>query len=973
MGYAFHSLRERLLLLVLFASLPVLALIAHSAIEQRAAALAAAERSAQSLVVLATRGQAQLIADTRQMLVTLSQLPVVAPDAPAAACRDLLGAIHRSNTHYTNIGVAGLDGDIYCSAVDMPVTVNIGDRSYFRRAVESGGFGIGDYQVGRVTGISAMNFGYPLRNGQGRIIGVVYAALSLSWLNNLAGSVDLPEGSTVTLIDSNGTIVARYPQPDSWVGRTMTGTPLVDAVLAHQGERSMVLEGLEGTMRLYSFAPLPAGATGNIYVTVGIPESAVFDAVHREIARNLAVMMIVMLLALAAAWYGSKVLVIRPVHAITRAARRLANGEMSARTGVEYGADELGGLARDFDVMASTLQRVNRALKTLSAGNRTLVRATDEGRLLEQMCRTIVEVGDYQAAWVGYCEDEGKCLRPVAYAGFTESAAKGQLSVLSLETLDRAGSPIVGLVRTGGVKPVRHDAGQPGFSPWPDCPELEHAATSVIFPLLTDACLVGVLVIYSRDAEAFDDEELELLDESAGDLAYGIATLRMREQHRKATETIMEMAWHDSLTGLPNHAFLEDRLSRQLGGRRGDGRSLALLFLDIDRFSEINSALGFTQGDLLLQEVARRLRSISGPGDMVARMRGDEFAMLTLASDPEEIAQNMLDVLDRPFHISELTLVISATIGIALSPDHGDDVEHLVRHADVAAREAKQSGRRFARYSAAHDVDRARSLTLAGELKHAIERGELVLYYQPKLDMRDLGLNGVEALVRWMHPLRGMIPPNEFITLAEHTGLIRPLTSWVIEAALRQARYWHQQGHDFRIAVNLSARNLKDAGLLEQLHAQVERTGARPEWLEFELTESAIMDDPLNAMKTLNSLSELGIGLYIDDFGTGYSSLAYLQRLPVDAMKIDKSFVGDMLKDRDLAKIVRSTIDLAHDLDLKVVAEGVENAEVWKRLAELGCDVAQGYFISRPLPASELERWLGQRRDDPLRYIRDCR
>jgi diguanylate cyclase len=973
MYYAFHSLRERLLLLVLFASIPVLSLIVYTAISQRHAAVIEAERSTLNLVSLASREQSQLVADTRQMLVTLSQLPALAPEAPVQGCRDLLGAVHQSNTHYTNIGVATLDGNIYCSAVDLDRPVNISDRSYFRRTVESRSFGIGDYQIGRLTGIRALNFGYPVLDREGAVVSVIYAALNLSWLNNLAEGIDLPAGSTMTLIDSSGTILARYPEPETWVGTSQRGSAIVEAVLQHQGEKSMVLGGLEGLTRLYSFAPLHDGATGSVYFAVGIPESEVFAVVNQSLVRNLSLMLVVVMLALAVAWFGSSALVIRPVRAITRAAHSISRGDLSARTGLYYGDDELGRLARDFDTMAASLQHVNRAMKTLSAGNRTLVRASDEMELLSIMCRTIVEVGGYHAAWIGYLDDNGEYLRPVVHAGFDEDSAVSRNNALSLGELARNHSPFTRLMHDNSATSLRCDIGETGFSPWPDCKEIEGCASSITMPLRAADDLVGFITIYTRDPDAFNKGEMELLEEFAGDIAFGIASLRTREQHRKATEKIMHMVMHDSLTDLPNHVFVQDRLKGNLSVRDADGRYRALLLLDIDRFREINSALGYSQGDLLLQEVAHRLRSVAGDSDLVARMRGDEFAILTVSHDPAVIAQTVLDELDRPFNLGGLTLAISATIGIAPFTEHGEQVEHLVRHADVAMHEAKKSGRRFLVYSASLGVDLARNLTMAGELKKAIESEELVLFYQPKVEMSDMSLGGVEALVRWRHPVRGMIPPNEFISLAEHTGLIKPLTCWVLEAALQQSREWHAQGRDICIAVNLSARNLQDALLTGQLRSLFARTGTRPEWLELELTESAIMNDPLNAMMILNSLSESGVRLYIDDFGTGYSSLAYLQRLPVNALKIDKSFVIDMLKDSDLAKIVRSTIDLAHDLDLKVVAEGVETIEVWNSLLDLGCDAAQGYFISRPLPVAEFEKWLDNYRNDPRRYIRDCR
>lgn len=367
----------------------------------------------------------------------------------------------------------------------------------------------------------------------------------------------------------------------------------------------------------------------------------------------------------------------------------------------------------------------------------------------------------------------------------------------------------------------------------------------------------------------------------------------------------------------------------------------------------------------MLKDVGRRIRGVLKEDELVARMRGDEFGILLPASDTElagAAAQRIQDALGTPFAMSGLMLNVSAAVGISLCPQHGSEATRLIRYADVAMRQAKKSGKGYIFYTAEQDEGSLRRLALAGELRRAIEEDELVLHYQPKIDMRTGQVCGAEALVRWIHPQQGMIPPDEFIPLAEHTGLIKPLTDWVVEAALRQSSDWRHAGVALPVAVNLSARNLRDAELLSKMARLVAAWGAEAGWLELEITESAVMDDdPEGALEILKRLSKLGFTLFIDDFGTGYSSLGYLKRLPVNAVKIDKSFVIDMLKNADSAAIVRATVVLAHDLGLKVVAEGIENQETWNRLAALGCDVAQGYHISKPLPAEQFKKWFDER------------
>lgn len=964
MGHSSTGLRARLLLLVLAAVIPAFWLIGYTAIAQREQATQSATTEAMNLVRLAAREKNQLIASTRQALMSLAQLPAVR--RPGGACDRTLAQLLTTLPHYTNLGVAMPNGRVFCSARPMAQPVNIADRIYFQRAVQTRDFGVGDYQIGRITGVAAVNFGYPVIGDSGNLEAVVYAALDLSWLNQLFTTIDIPAGSTLAVIDRRGTILTRYPDAEKWMGKPVGESPLLQGVLAHRGKGTAELEGLDGVTRLYAFAPLHDYLSGNAYVTVGIPKTAALAGAERVFARNMLLLLLVAALALAAAWVGSDIFVLRRVRALATAAQRLARGDLSARTGLPHGNEELGQLARSFDDMASALQRVNRALKTLGAGNRALVRATDEHALLEQMCRVIVDIGGYRLAWVGYAEqDEDKTLRPVAQAGFTGDLVSliRVTGSLSWADTERGRGPAATAVRTGRNCVMQNILTDPRFAPWREEAHRRGYASAAALPLRISGQTLGALSIYSEDPVAFNVEEMELLSEAAEDLTFGIAGLRMRGEHERAHETITRMAYYDSLTGLPNHAQFARHLERALAEPDTGGKSLALLLLDLDRFREINDALGFAQGDQLLKDVGARLRDALGAETLVARMRGDEFAVLSPAGDAgsaQRTAHRILAALESPFALRDITLDVSGSIGITLAPQHGGDVAELIRQMDVAMRCAKKSGARYAFYTAEKQGDSARRLVLARELRQAIENSELLLHYQPKIDMRKRAVCGVEALVRWARPGNGMVAPDEFIPLAEHTGLIKPLTEWVLTAALRQVSAWRAAGLALPVAVNLSAFNLRDAELLDRIERLFVELGAKGEWLEIEITESAIMEDPDGALEILTRLNGLGIALFVDDFGTGYSSLGYLQKLPVDAVKVDKSFVKGMLTDADSGAIVRATITLAHDLGIKVVAEGVENQKMWDRLARLGCDVAQGYLIGKPMPAADFERWLDE-------------
>ncbi len=450
-----------------------------------------------------------------------------------------------------------------------------------------------------------------------------------------------------------------------------------------------------------------------------------------------------------------------------------------------------------------------------------------------------------------------------------------------------------------------------------------------------------------------------------GQLAHSFEQMRVSVAQKQAQ--ILQLAYWDGLTGLPNRMQFRDAVRDAIAqaqthtAAQGTAATVAVIMLDLDRFKHVNDVLGYRVGDLLLGRVGERLsQQVVRGGDLVARLGGDEFAVLLRDGDAalaESVAQRIAAAFDAPLTLEEHTIDMGAGIGMACWPQHAADADVLLSRAEVAMYAAKRRTQGPLMYHAAIDAASSQTLSLLTELRRAVDQGELRLYLQPKL-MLDTGrVGGAEALVRWAHPQRGLVPPMEFIPFAEQTGFIRTLTMWVFEEAARQWLALQSQGIQLVLSVNLSTRDLLDPELPQKFDALLVKHRVPAEAFCLEITESAIMDDPQRALGTLNRLSALGFKLSIDDFGTGYSSLAYLKRLPVDELKIDKSFVMSMVEDLDDAKIVRSTIDLAHNLGLTVVAEGVENAKVWDLLRELNCDEAQGFHMGRPMPASEIAQW----------------
>ncbi|MFC1748761.1 EAL domain-containing protein [Pseudomonadota bacterium] len=478
---------------------------------------------------------------------------------------------------------------------------------------------------------------------------------------------------------------------------------------------------------------------------------------------------------------------------------------------------------------------------------------------------------------------------------------------------------------------------------------------------ISEVCEIAgcISVVVCRDITATKQAESEI-NSLKEDLEQRVVK-RTREL-ASVNKELQHQALHDALTSLPNRVLLQDRLQQATRAAKREGHSLALMITDLDRFKEINDTLGHHYGDLLLQQVAVRVRASLRDSDTVARLGGDEFAVLlpAIQHDDQAIqaAMKISKAMEAPFILENQHFHVGISIGIAMYPKDGEESAHLMRRADVAMYVSKRSQHEYSFYSPEQDQHSASRLAMASELRIAMEEKQLHVKYQPTVDLKTKKVIGVEALLRWQHPEKGTILPNEFIPLAEQTGMIKSITSFVLEESLQQLHLWHSSGLNLRMAINLSARNLSDPELAANIATQIERWRAIPQQVQLEITESAIMEDTTRAMNTLSRLSAMGIKLSIDDFGTGYSSLAYLKQLPVQEIKIDRSFVEDMLMNNEDKVIVRSTIDLAHNMGHSVIAEGANNDETITLLTEMGCDMAQGYFICTPLSATEVMQWL---------------
>ena len=517
--------------------------------------------------------------------------------------------------------------------------------------------------------------------------------------------------------------------------------------------------------------------------------------------------------------------------------------------------------------------------------------------------------------------------------------------------------------------------------------EIERVFAHYVHPEDRDSVLTAVRELLASDSNSLHQQHrlvraderviwvsasLSIVRDTDGRPSFGILMVQDETERKAAEEALLRQselnehqALHDSLTDLPNRTLFRDRIEQAIAIAKREGGQLAVAMMDLDRFKDVNDSLGHHAGDALLVEIGRRLRSTLRCSDTVARLGGDEFGLLISKPrgkrDAVVVIEKIRAALEQPVVVDGLGLPAEGSIGIAMYPQHGEDVETLLRRADVAMYSAKEEKAGYVFYDGSRSESDPARLTLVSELRRAIEQHELVLYYQPKAALASGAVDSVEALLRWNHPTRGLVGPDEFIPLAQQTGLIKPLTLYVLDEALSQCRDWQRAGLTLGVAVNLSVRNLLDAEFPDQVRRLLEKWRVDPSRLELEITESTVLSDPVRTKRVLDKLSAMGVVLSIDDFGTGYSSLSYLSQLPVNEIKIDRSFVMNMAESSGDAVIVRSTIDLARNLGLQVVAEGVETEQAWDELSELGCTLAQGYYLSRPVPAAELTEWLRSR------------
>ena len=624
--------------------------------------------------------------------------------------------------------------------------------------------------------------------------------------------------------------------------------------------------------------------------------------------------------------------------------------------GTDGRPERIDGLARDITEQfehRARIARLSRVRAFTSSINSTLVRLRERDALFEAICRIAVDIGNFAGAHVGVLRDDGM-VQWVARQGTSIAHLNSIVVALSPDT--PAGRTIGGVALRTGRPALWNDVARDADVPARDRPGFLESGigAAASFPLLIDGKPIGLLGLHAREAGFFDQDELRMLEELTANISFALELISKHDQ-------LTYLALYDQLTGLANRALFNERLTQAIVAQRRAQAKLALIVIDLERFKAINDTLGTQAGDALLKAVAERLRRAAGDVARVARVGSNVFALLfPNISNAESVARGLetADVFGTPFDIAGQEVRVSAKTGIAVSPDDGGDADALFRNAEAALKRAKETGERYLFYAPSINARVAEQVQLEHRLRRAVERGEFALHYQPKLDLASREIVGLEALMRWQGD-GTPVPPSKFVPVLEQTGLIFEAGQQVLAAAKRQYAAWRAKGLAVpRIAVNVSAVQLRRKSFVEDVRNALGAIAADGGGVDIEITESLLMSDVDESIRKLRELREMGLRMALDDFGTGYSSLAYLSRLPVDTLKIDRSFVHDVTEHADHTSIISAIISLAQALRLKVVAEGVETEQQAQLLRLLRCDQAQGFLFSPPLPAEKLEALL---------------
>ncbi|MDU0354628.1 EAL domain-containing protein [Paraglaciecola aquimarina] len=1009
---------------------------------EREHAIESSLEEAKSTVTIATTFQTLLIKRTENFLKNLSTFAEV-QQPNSAQCSAFLADLIKIKDIYNNIGIPNIDGTLLCSAKPLSKPVNVADRPYIQRAINQRAFSIGEFQVDRVTGVSSLNFAYPVVSQENQaLVGIAVAVLSLDWWSEQFSTLALPKYSVTYVTDHRQRIIATFPTNSSILGSHIADIEGQLRPYDSDAEHAISSYLSSGQNAKIFFQKPLINDSQLVMISVGIPFEEKLNAINSNLLKiGLLVSAFVVLMFFVALW-GIKISVLVPLKALIQSTKELEEGKFKGELPL-HGSTELVDLQQRFTLMAkarvsaqsqleSSQQHLQESKNLLSAhiDNTPLGCVSwDKDSICTKWNKSAENIFGYRAEEAIGKHASDLVLLPELkgeYKKFFRSfiRQKGGRSSTS-KNKTKSGKVIIcvwhnTLIRSQdgqvlGVSSFVQDITQNKLAE-----EQLTLAASVfthakegIFITDSKGAIIEVndtfvaVTGYQRDevlgknpnllksnkqtpefyqklwrtieeeghwtGEIWNkrkNQELyaQLLTinsvlDNAGNVKNYVAIFTDQSEIKEQQLKLEHMAHYDVLTNLPNRSLLTEHLNKEILRCKQNAKELAVVFLDLDGFKEINDLYGHSFGDQILIVLATRLQNTLGENDILSRIGGDEFvAVLTNLAHTEDFrlaVEKMLKVTSDPIALGDDILKISTSIGVTIYPTNNTNADQLIRHADQAMYVAKQKGKNCYHL---FDFESEDAIKLRNEVLHniscAIELNEFVLYYQPKVNMRTGQIIGVEALIRWQHPSRGLLPPFEFLPFVENHHLSVEIGEWVIEEALTQLARWKKAGLDLPISVNIGALQIQQANFTNRLEKLLRAyPEIDPQNLQIEILETSEIGDVNNVSQTINNCLKLGVSFAIDDFGTGYSSLTYLRRLPVDLIKIDQTFIRDMLVDAEDKAIVMGIIGLANSFDRKVIAEGVETIAHGTALLKLGCETAQGYGIAKPMPADQLPEW----------------
>ncbi|RZI43785.1 EAL domain-containing protein [Herbaspirillum sp. HC18] len=898
-------IRRHLFALVFAIVLPMAVLLVYSLQARIRSNIDEASATTLSLAQIAAADAQRLVRDSGYLLAGMARRPKVRALDPAD-CDGILLDFKEFLPQFANVAIADAAGRVVCSALAQSRSkpASVAGTTWLKQVAEENSYIAGHPHIGPVSGKWVSVLAYPIQDNAGRFIGAIGLPVDLVKYRPLPAGVALPPGMVVSIVESSGTIIATSLEPEKRIGTAFADSALLARINADK--HGQAWGRAADRSAVYGFTPV---AGTEWFVVCSIPTSDILASVFANAARSGAVLVLLTLLGAILAYFVGR-RIVAPVIGIADAAKAIASGNLDRRAHVS-GPLEIADVAKQFNAMLDVRQRTEEKY-------RNLLECATDAIVMVDASRCIVFANAQAERMFGYAMHQlrGQPIELLIPERLREAHAKHTANYIAAPRAQQM-APQLGLLarrRDGTEFPVEVS----------------------LSPLMTDEGLVVSSII--RDVS----------------------------ERKRYEEKLAYMSQFDALTGLPNRHLLRDRLEQAIHRVASGGSRLGLILVDVDRFKEINETLGHQAGDEALKAVANRLADILGLRNDISRPGGDEFLVMKEAdSEPEilSVAETIQKALDVPLLAGGNEIFLSASLGITVFPDDGQDAETLLKNVDVAMHQAKRDGRNVCRFYAPEmDARASERMAMESRLRRALSNNELLLHYQPQVCARSGKVKGLEALVRWNHPEIGMVPPVKFIGIAEETGLIEAFGEWILRTACMQNKAWQDMGlPPMVMAVNISAVQFRNKNLASVVQAALHDTGLDAAWLELEITESMLMQNPEDAEKALLSIAGMGVGVALDDFGTGYSSLAYLKRFPVSSLKIDRSFVRDIHTDPDDAAIVTAVVSLAKSLGMDVIAEGVELSEQQDFLRDLDCDSYQGYLFSKPLPAEEctalLETW----------------